>query len=105
MSPNIGDVQLTNVIFEAFDAASNLLATIDAGDLSDEFYTGETAEDRFLGIVATQGIASLTITNTGGGSGIEVDHIQFQTVPEPSGLCLLLLGCLRRWPALAWRRR
>ncbi len=100
-----GDILLTNVLFEAFDADSELLASIDAGDLSDDFYTGQTAEDRFLGILAAEGISSLKISNLGGGSGIEIDHIQYQQtqgVPEPSGLCLLLLGCL---VTLAGRRR
>lgn len=96
-----GDILLTNVILEAFDEASNLLASIDAGDLSDDFYTGQTDEDRFLGVRAGAGIAKLTISNTGGGSGIEIDHIQYQ-VPEPGSWCLLLLGGLT---ALAGCRR
>lgn len=89
-----GDMASTNVIFEAFDDEMNLLLTIDAGDLADDFYTGETAEDRFLGLQSLDGIAKLTISNTGGGSGIEIDHIQYQNcpecIPEPSSLALAL---------------
>lgn len=105
-----GDVLLTNVLFEAFDQNMNLLGKIDAGDLSDASYQGTTPEDRFFGVKfgdgKLTGIKALRITNEGGGSGIEIDHIQFErcalVVPEPSGLALAGLGGLA---AMARRRR
>lgn len=93
-----GDVALNSVIFEAFDSDMNLLGMINAGDLSDDYYTGQTAEDRFLGIQSMAGISMLTISNTGGGLGIEIDHIQYQNcpecVPEPGTLTLGLSAML-----------
>ena len=101
-----GDMASTNVILSAYDSDLNLLLSLDAGDLADDFYTGETAEDSFLGVLSDTGIAQLTIANTGGGSGIEIDHIQYQTcpecIPEPG---TLVLACLALVTCLTWLRR
>ena len=101
-----GDMASTNVIFSAYDIDLNLLLSLDGGDLADDFYTGETAEDRFLGVRSDAGIDQITIANTGGGSGIEIDHVQYQTcpecIPEPGALVLAFLALVT---CLAWLRR
>ena len=75
-----GDRRLTNVRFEAFAQDGQSLGVVDGGDLSDESYQGTTADDHFFGVRygdgLDQGISSLTITNEGG-TGIEIDHIQY----------------------------
>ena len=74
------DTASTNVIFEAFDQDGNSLGIVDAGDIADDSIMGTTAEDRFFGILygdgVDTGVASIEIRNVGG-SGIEIDHIQF----------------------------
>ena len=94
-----GDAASTSITLEAFDMGGNSIGFLDAGDLADDVYTGETAEDRFLGFHDLAGIGSLTLTMNAG-SGIEIDHIQWQdcqVVPEPATLGMLsfaVLGCL-----------
>ena len=92
-----GDRVSTNIRLEAFDMGGNVLATIDGGDLADDFFTGETAEDRFMGFQNKDGnIASITLTMTGG-SGIEIDHVHWQeacVIPEPSAGMLVVFGVL-----------
>jgi hypothetical protein len=109
-----GDRLLTNVIFEAFDQDMNSLGTIDAGDLSDDSYQGTTDEDRFFGAVFGDGIATgikaLKLTNAGGGTGVEVDHVQFEicaapVVPEPAGVLLIGMGLVAASPLLDQLRR
>jgi hypothetical protein len=60
--------------FEAFDPMGASLGTLGpfsaAGAVS-----GETAEDRFLGVYDAGGISAIAISNTLG--GIEVDHLQY----------------------------
>ena len=76
-----GDTNLTDVIFEAFDQNGNSIGTINGGDIADDQFTGQTAEDSFFGITfgdgVTTGVTSFTITNVQAGSGIEIDHIIF----------------------------
>lgn len=91
-----GDSSSTNIKLEAFDDMGMLLATIDAGDLADGTFTGETAEDRFLGFQDTDGrIASLTLTMDLG-LGIEIDHIHYQQystcIPEPASMGMIMMG-------------
>lgn len=84
------------VTFSAFGPGNTPLGTI--GPISgpgfpDGSVNGETAEDRFFGIIASGGISSIFISNSGG--GIEVDHLQYgllntsTAVPEPSSMFLL----------------
>ena len=86
------------VTFEAFGPGNVPLGTI--GPISDAnfpngSFNGETAEDRFFGIVAPGGISSIFISNSSG--GIEVDHLQYglaspiSGVPEPSVVSLLAI--------------
>lgn len=93
-----GDSASTNVLLEALDMDGNVIGTINAGDLADDSFFGETAEDRFLGFSDMNGaIASLRIS-IDAGSGIEIDHIQWQThaecVPEPAASMMALFAIL-----------
>jgi uncharacterized repeat protein (TIGR01451 family) len=67
--------------FEAFDALGASLGTIGPVSIADGSNSGETAEDRFFGVVNAGGISAIKISNTAG--GIEVDHLQYglYTVP------------------------
>ncbi|MFO0856981.1 MAG: hypothetical protein U0640_06450 [Phycisphaerales bacterium] len=62
------------VTFDAFDANGTLLGTISATH-GDSANNGTTAEDRFHGVIYSQGIGSIRIRNNSG--GIEIDHIQY----------------------------
>jgi PEP-CTERM motif len=93
-------------LFQAFDAANNLLGTYGPGAVADGTYTGTTGEDRFFGITGVGGISRIFISNTE--HAIEVDHLQYglsttassppnsvpdpATVPEPTTLALLAVG-------------
>jgi|GEM_PF-6084488 len=76
-----GDPVLTDVVFEAFDESGNSIGVINGGDIADDVFTGQTAEDSFFGMSygdgVTTGITSFTITNVQQGTGIEIDHIMF----------------------------
>ena len=80
-----GAPNLTEVIFEAFDENGDSLGIVNAGDIADDFFTGQTAEDRFFGVSygdgVTTGVTSIQITNVGG-QGIEIDHVQFANCSE-----------------------
>ena len=96
------------ITFEAFDQDGVSLGII-TGNHADAGQTGETAEDRFYGVVNGGGISRIRITNEIG--GIEVDHVQYgrQTVqaavPEPTTWAMMIMGfgaagaILRRRPA------
>lgn len=99
-----GDAASSSIVLEAFDINGVSLGVLDAGDLADNVYTGETGEDRFLGFQYLDGIASITLSMNAG-SGIEIDHIQWQNtqcIPEPATLSMLgfaflgLMGFRRR---------
>lgn len=67
------------VRFEAFGADRASLGVIgptaaDAG-FPDGLASGETAEDRFFGLVAPEGISMVRISGDDG--GIEIDHVQY----------------------------
>lgn len=93
-----GDSSSTNIRLEAFDAGGVSLGIIDAGDLADDVFTGETAEDRFLGFQNTYGTIKSITLSMDAGIGIEVDHIHWQAlsscVPEPASLGMVLVGML-----------
>lgn len=71
------------VSFEAFDENGASLGVQGPFDFPDAAVTGETAEDRFLGLSYAGGISAIVASNTEG--GIEVDHVQ-RTAP-PSATC------------------
>lgn len=97
-----GDINSTNVSLEAFNGATSL-GIINGGDLADGSNNGETPEDRFMGFLDQSGITSIKLTVTGG-SGIEIDHVQWQNcvIPEPATMGTALLGLLG---IVGWRRR
>lgn len=74
-----------SITFEAFDSGGISLGTL-TGNHADGIFTGTTAEDRFYGVWNVTGISAIKISNPG---GMEVDHLQFGTVPEPSAYAVL----------------
>lgn len=99
-----GDIG-TVTTFKAFGLDGTSLGSIGPNALSDSSFQGTTAEDRFFGAMDPNGVSYITVTNVGG-TGIEIDHVQFsdcECVPEPSGLFLLIFGVLGLIGAL--RRR
>jgi len=62
------------VIFEAYDAAGHSLGTA-TGQHADGSVNGTTAEDRFYGVIYSQGISAIRISHNSG--GLEVDHLQY----------------------------
>ena len=83
--------------FSAIDANGHSIGQIDDGSGCD--FTcgdGNPTHFRFFGVTDPVGIKSITISNDFG--GIEVDHLQFATlptqgsVPEPSSVALMMLG-------------
>ncbi len=88
-----------DVTFEAFDGANGSLGSITV-TLGDGAISGETAEDRFFGVISAGGIGRITISMPQS-SDWEIDHLQYGTaaVPLPaaawlfgSALCGLLAG-------------
>ena len=88
------------VTFEAWDALGVSLGTIVAPNIGDGNFLSGTPEDRFFGVSNEGGISQIRIFNSvmsGGGSGIEADHLQYggervQEVPEPATLLLVGAG-------------
>lgn len=95
------------VTLEAWDSANVSLGTLVGDNIGDGNFASGTAEDRFFGVVNAGGISKIRMWNsqmTGGGSGIEVDHLQYgaSAVPLPAAIWLFgsgllgLLGVARR---------
>lgn len=80
-----------DVVFGAYDADSNLIAQIGPVYLGDGSGYGETAEDRFFGVIHSNGIRSIFITMPDS-VDFAVDHLQYgrtssdldQIWPQPS---------------------
>lgn len=89
------------VVLEAFDAEGQSLGMLNAMDLSDDTFFGSKEEDRFLGVRYAGGISRLQISNMGLGNGLEIDHITWQVVPEPSSFWI----CAVAVPFLIRRRK
>ncbi len=81
--------------FEAFDENGASLGTL-TGNPADGAFTGQTAEDRFFGVINSSGISAIRMT----GPSWELDHLQygalrFASVPETgSTIAALLMGLL-----------
>ncbi|MEQ2005856.1 MAG: SBBP repeat-containing protein [Limisphaerales bacterium] len=60
---------------EGFDTNGVSLGVIGPFEIGDNVFTGETAEDRFLGVEFAGGISALRVTYSQ--PGFEVDHLQF----------------------------
>ena len=93
-----GDNASTNIRLEAFDINGGSLGVIDAGDLADDSFNGQTAEDRFLGFQDMDGSISSIKISMDAGSGIEIDHIHWQDhascVPEPTSAGLAMVALI-----------
>jgi len=79
------------ITFEAFDANGVSLGT-QTGTHANNSFSGETAEDRFYGVVHASGLSAIKISS--GAAGIETDHLQYgfggvATVPEPNSVTFL----------------
>lgn len=95
----------TSVTFSAFGASGELLFTTTQSGFADNSNNGETAEDRFFGVVNAGGVSAIFMSNASG--GMEVDHLQYglaAAVPEPHSLALMLAG-VAALGGLAHRRR
>lgn len=86
---------LATTIFEAFGPDGESLG-FSVHTLGDATHTGETGEDRFIGLVYAGGISAIEIRADLG--RIEVDHIQYgNLVPAPGAFALLgLTGLFAR---------
>lgn len=94
-----------SVTLKAFGPGGTLLFSETRSGFADNSNNGETAEDRFFGVVDAAGISAIFISNSLG--GIEVDHLQYglaAAVPEPQTWGLMLAG-LATGGWLARRRR
>lgn len=107
---DVGDVGLGGfgyglVLFQGYDAAGDLLGSIDAL-VGDGVITGQTAEDRFFGVVDAGGISRIVI-EMANSTDWEIDHLQYgaasspKPVPEPTTLGLLSTGLA----GLGWVRK
>jgi hypothetical protein len=69
-----------DLIFTAFDEYDNVLVTITGKDIADETNATACDEDRFFGVIASQGVRRISFRSTGG--GIEADHLQYGVLSE-----------------------
>ena len=93
-----GDADAVTV-FEAY-GPGGLLYSFGPVALADDSFQGTTAEDTFFGVQDPDGITKLIVMNMGG-SGIEIDHIQYEdcsacaaVVPEPQTYAMFGFGVL-----------
>jgi hypothetical protein len=79
-APNFGAGEVT---FEAFDAGGASLGVFGPFLLGDGLNSGETAEDRFLGVVNANGITSIRMTMPSS-TDWSADHLQYgRAAPAP----------------------
>ncbi len=77
------------VTFEAFDSVGISLGTTDIDPIGDGSTFGETAEDRFLGVIHFGGVSAIELSMDA--DDWEADHLQYGT-PEPASAILLATG-------------
>ncbi len=82
----------SSVGFAAFDPNGIELGDILIEPFGDFGITGQTGEDRFVGVFSSSGISSIFINDSPGG-WLEVDHLQYGVVvPEPDSLTLAIFA-------------
>ena len=98
--------------FQAFDALGSSLGTIGPVDISDNFITGETAEDHFFGWIDAGGISKIIVSDDL--TGLEIDHLQYgrtgtalpvPVMPLGGQVVLLLLLATVAWVYSGHSRR
>lgn len=96
-----GGIAVGPVTFEAFGPGNVSLGVTGPFNLGDGFISGETAEDRFLGIVNLAGISAIRITMPTS-TDWEIDHVQYGVIPAPGAATAMgMLGLC----AVSRRRR
>lgn len=95
----------STIVFKAWDKSGNLIGKIKV-TLGDLMHSGQTGEDRFLGMASTKGISKIKIASNY--AGFEIDHLQFgygynfAVVPLPPALGMGVAGLAGLG---LWRRR
>jgi hypothetical protein len=64
------------VVFEAFDVNGESLGQVGPVELGDGEFTGQTAEDRFFGVIYSGGVSAIELTTLDSGDW-ELDHVQY----------------------------
>ncbi len=82
----------TSIVFNAFDAQNNFLASVGVSSVVDGTISGYNAGARFVGLHSAIPIAAIVISNQQSGSSMVVDNLRFNVVPEPSTFVLVGLG-------------
>jgi hypothetical protein len=79
------------VLVEVFDAQWNLLAYHEYAGLGDSLSSGQTDEDRLLGVVCDSPFAFVQITSKYAGppGSFEIDHVQYGAIEVPEGSALV----------------
>lgn len=80
------------VTLEAFGPGMVSLGTYGPFAIGDNNNIGGTAEDRFLGVKEPGGILAISLTPLIG--AMEVDHVQYEVIPEPTVLSLVTIGVM-----------
>ena len=70
--------------FEAFDPNDESLGVIGPTLLGDEFIEGQTAEDRFFGVIHAGGISKIVLSSTNDSMKWEADHLQYGAFAPPA---------------------
>ncbi len=73
--------------FEAFDPNGASLGVICPALLGDESIEGQTAEDRFFGVIHAGGISKVVLSSTNDSMKWEADHLQYGAFAPPVAQC------------------
>jgi hypothetical protein len=76
--------QTASTQFEAFGSAGESLGVVGRVKIGDSSFSGGTAEDRFFGVVSLAGISKITVRDPGGLNTLELDHLQYGVLRQPS---------------------
>jgi len=83
-----------SVIVEFFAPGGGSVGSVGPSDIGDDSFAGTTGEDHFFGIIHDDGIESFRIYAPGSTNNLEVDHIQYGLIPEPTSAAALSLAML-----------